>query len=239
LRIGLILEDLDSFAADVATRHLGGLPPGYTVVTAAIDKLALTTAGGGGGGEHSQQHGGGAGVAGEQQQQQQQQQHGALQGGGSRAQQTQHLLRGQHELPKGWGQRGGAASGAHDAAAAAAAAAAPAAAAPAPAATAAAAAEQAQDTAQQQQQQQQQQGRQPSGHGQAQGQLRRSADALALDLTQYPLSLFQDLKMAGHVRAKRLGWRWLTGAALAQAVHASPRGCFALWQPAAQGGVWL
>jgi len=42
--VGLVLEDLDSFAADVATRHLGGLPPGYTVVTAAIDKLALTTA---------------------------------------------------------------------------------------------------------------------------------------------------------------------------------------------------
>jgi hypothetical protein len=42
--VGLLLEDLDSFAADVATRHLGGLPPGYTVVTAAIDKLALTTA---------------------------------------------------------------------------------------------------------------------------------------------------------------------------------------------------
>jgi hypothetical protein len=42
--VGLVLEDLDSFAADVATRHLGGLPHGYTVVTAAIDKLALTTA---------------------------------------------------------------------------------------------------------------------------------------------------------------------------------------------------
>uniref|UniRef100_A0A383VYQ5 HotDog ACOT-type domain-containing protein n=1 Tax=Tetradesmus obliquus TaxID=3088 RepID=A0A383VYQ5_TETOB len=44
LRVGLLLEDMDSFAADVATRHLGGLPPGYTVVTATVDKVAFATA---------------------------------------------------------------------------------------------------------------------------------------------------------------------------------------------------
>jgi acyl-CoA hydrolase len=44
LRVGLLLEDMDSFAADVATRHLGGLPPGYTVVTATVDKMMLATA---------------------------------------------------------------------------------------------------------------------------------------------------------------------------------------------------
>eukprot|EP00879_Flechtneria_rotunda_P006325 GHRR01006648.1.p1 GENE.GHRR01006648.1~~GHRR01006648.1.p1 ORF type:complete len:358 (+),score=106.75 GHRR01006648.1:111-1184(+) len=45
LRVGLLLEDLDSFAADVASRHLGGLPHGMTVVTAAIERVAFTSAG--------------------------------------------------------------------------------------------------------------------------------------------------------------------------------------------------
>jgi acyl-CoA hydrolase len=44
LRVGLLLEDMDSFAADVATRHLGGLPHGYTVVTATVDNVAFATA---------------------------------------------------------------------------------------------------------------------------------------------------------------------------------------------------
>lgn len=44
LRIGLLLEDLDSLAADVACRHLGGLPEGATVVTASVDKVAFSTA---------------------------------------------------------------------------------------------------------------------------------------------------------------------------------------------------
>ncbi|KAF8065712.1 grwd1 [Scenedesmus sp. PABB004] len=43
LRAGLLLEDLDAFAADVAVRHLGGLPPGTTVVTASLDKVAFAT----------------------------------------------------------------------------------------------------------------------------------------------------------------------------------------------------
>lgn len=44
LRVGLLLEDLDSFAADVASRQLGGLPQNATVVTASVDRLAFATA---------------------------------------------------------------------------------------------------------------------------------------------------------------------------------------------------
>lgn len=84
LRIGLLLEDLDSFAADVATRHLGGLPPGYTVVTAGIDKLALTTAGG-----HAAA---GAGAAGA--------------GAAVAAQQLGSQPSNEPQLPKGWGAGG-------------------------------------------------------------------------------------------------------------------------------------
>lgn len=44
LRVGLLLEDLDSFAADVASRHIGGLPDNATVVTASVEKIAFATA---------------------------------------------------------------------------------------------------------------------------------------------------------------------------------------------------
>ena len=43
LRLGLLLEDLDALAADVAARHVGGLLPGTTVVTAAVDRVVFAT----------------------------------------------------------------------------------------------------------------------------------------------------------------------------------------------------
>ncbi|GBF98047.1 hypothetical protein Rsub_10275 [Raphidocelis subcapitata] len=42
VRLGLVLEDIDSFAADVAARHLAGLE-GFAVITAAMDRLTLVT----------------------------------------------------------------------------------------------------------------------------------------------------------------------------------------------------
>jgi acyl-CoA hydrolase len=42
VRLGLVLEDIDSFAADVAARHMAGLE-GFGVITAAMDRLTLVT----------------------------------------------------------------------------------------------------------------------------------------------------------------------------------------------------
>ncbi|KAI8462628.1 MAG: hypothetical protein J3K34DRAFT_527607 [Monoraphidium minutum] len=43
VRMGLVLEDIDSFAADIAARHLYGAVHGFSIVTAGMDRLQLVT----------------------------------------------------------------------------------------------------------------------------------------------------------------------------------------------------